>query len=96
VERSSGQFSTGSRLRLGVAALFLASASVLTATTSAPAHAATVDNMMLCDPGTGWCYQTNPPYVPGIPHYCQWDENVQNLHSGMYYTGCNYWGPEIN
>jgi len=88
------RFITRKRLPLGIAALFLASGSIF-AGSSASANAATVFNMMLCDPGTGWCYQTNPPYVPGIAHWCQWDSNVQNLHSGMWYTGCQYWGPKI-
>jgi hypothetical protein len=64
---------------------------------AAPANAitTTVDNNMYCDPGTGWCYQTNPPYNPNFPHKCYWDYNVTNLHSGMYYTGCQYWGSTI-
>lgn len=82
------------RLTMGIAALFLVGGSIFAAS-SVPARAGTVDNMMLCEPDTGWCYQTNPPYVPGIPHYCQWDYNLHNLHSGMWYTGCNYWGPRI-
>jgi hypothetical protein len=65
---------------------------------SAPAQASQVNNMMLCEPDTGWCYQTNPPYNPAFPHSCQWDYRLHNLHSGMYYTGCTagYWGPDIH
>ena len=69
------------------------------AVTSTPASAitvtGTVDNNMYCNPGTGWCYQVNPPYNPNVPHYCQWDYKMGDLHSGMWYTGCQIWGPNI-
>lgn len=53
---------------------------------------------MLCEPDTGWCYQTNPPYNPAVPHACRWDYQLHNLHSGMWYTGCTpgYWGTDIH
>ena len=35
--------------------------------TSAPAQAAQVNNMYLCEPDTGWCFQTNPPYNRNFP-----------------------------
>ena len=66
--------------------------------TSAPAQAAQVNNMYLCEPDTGWCFQTNPPYNPNFPRACRWDYKLHNLTSGMWYTGCTpgYWGPEIH
>src|SRR5579875_6520 len=64
--------------------------------TSVPARAVVVPNMMLCEPDTGWCYQTNPPVNHSVPHYCQWDYRLHNLHSGMWYTGCNTWVPSIH
>jgi hypothetical protein len=84
------------RLLIGVAALFIAGGSII-AGNPAPAKAALVYNMMLCEPDTGWCFQTNPPYVPGIQHECQWDYKLDgnNLRSGMWYTGCNVWWPKI-
>jgi hypothetical protein len=90
----------GKRARVGIliSSALLAGGSVAgLAVTSAPANAitATVDNNMLCNPGTGWCYQTNPPYNPSVPHYCQWDYKLGSLHSGMWYTGCQIWGPAI-
>jgi hypothetical protein len=86
------------RLAMGAATLFLTSGSLIAAY-SVPAHAGLiVYNMMLCEPDTGWCYQTNPPYNPSVPHECQWDYklNGHNLRSGMWYTGCNVWWPQIN
>ena len=88
------------RFALLVSSALLAGGSIAgLAITSGPADAititGTVDNNMLCDPGTGWCYQTNPPYNPTVPHYCQWVYHLTNLHSGMWYTGCQYWGPAI-
>jgi len=62
---------------------------------AAPAMADT-PNMMLCDPATGWCYQTNGPVNPSQPHYCQWDYRLHNLYSGMWYTGCDIWGVAIH
>jgi len=85
----------------GLALAALATTGVVAATvaSSAPAQASQVNNMMLCEPDTGWCYQTNPPYNPAFPHACQWDYNLNgnNMRSGMYYTGCtpNFWGPYI-
>lgn len=88
------KLSARKRLGFGLASLLLAGGStVVLAPTSA--QATIVPNNMLCEPDTGWCYQTNPPYVPGIPHYCRWDYYLHNLHSGMWYTGCDYWGPQI-
>lgn len=63
---------------------------------AAPANAGTVPNFMKCDPDTGWCYQTNPPVNHSVPHWCQWDYTLNNLWSGMYYTGCDQWGPDIH
>ncbi len=62
---------------------------------STPAVAAVVPNRMLCEPDTGWCYQTNPPTNNSAPHYCQWDYRLSGLYSGMWYTGCDAWGPAI-
>ena len=84
----------GNRARLGilVSTVLLAGGSMAAiALPSAPANASQVDNNMLCDPGTHWCYQTNPPYNPNFPHMCHWDSQLTNLHSGMWYTGCQYW-----
>jgi hypothetical protein len=88
---------TRKRLTMGVAALVLAGGSIIAAN-SVPAHASQVNNNMLCEPDTAWCYQTNPPYNPNFPHACQWDYELHNLHSGMYYTGCakDFWGPTIH
>lgn len=61
---------------------------------AAPAEASTL-NLMRCEPDTGWCYQSNPPYKSGYPHYCQWDHTLYDLHSGMWYTGCDIWGSDI-
>ena len=84
------------RLAMGIAALLLTSGSIIgILATSAPAHAVVVPNMMLCEPDTGWCYQTNPPVNHSVPHECQWDYKLHNLHSGMWYTGCDYWGSTI-
>jgi hypothetical protein len=92
----------GKRVRAGIliSSALLAGVTVAgIAATSAPANAitvtGTVDNNMYCDPGTGWCYQTNPPYNPSFPHLCHWDYKLSNLHSGMYYTGCQSWGASI-
>jgi hypothetical protein len=79
----------------GVGALLVTGSLVGAASMAAPASATQVDNMMLCEPATGWCFQTNPPYNSSFPHYCQWDTKLTNLNSGMWYTGCNVWGPEI-
>ena len=85
------------RLKVAGAALLLAGGSAVGVVAAAPAaNASTVFNMMLCEPDTGWCFQTNPPYVSGIAHYCQWDYKLSGLHSGMWYTGCDYWGPAIH
>jgi hypothetical protein len=85
---------------LGAGLVLATSGGVATAvlTAAPPAQASQVNNMMLCEPDTGWCYQTNPPYNPNFPHSCQWDYRLHNLHSGMYYTGCTagYWGPAIH
>ena len=85
------------RLKNAVASLLLVGGSVVVpAVAAAPAEATMVYNNMYCEPDTGWCYQTNPPYVSGIPHYCRWNYRLSNLHSGMWYTGCDIWGPEIH
>jgi hypothetical protein len=85
------------RLMTGAAALLLASGT-LVATTSLPANAggSVVPNFYECDPDTGWCYQTNPPYNPNFPQSCRWNENVHNSW-GMWYTGCDagYWRPYV-
>ena len=60
------------------------------------ANAGVVPNFMKCDPATGWCYQTNPPVNNSVPHWCQWDYTLHNLWSGMWYTGCDSWGPDIH
>lgn len=89
----------GFRTRAGAIAVGLvlaaSGATAAAVATSAPAHAVVVPNYMLCEPDTGWCYQTNPPVNHSVPHECQWDYNLHNLHSGMWYTGCNMWGPQI-
>jgi hypothetical protein len=90
--------SKGKRVRVGMlisSALLVGGPVAGLAVAPAPANAVTVDNNMLCNPGTGWCYQTNPPYNPHVPHYCQWDYKLGNLRSGMWYTGCQTWGPAI-
>lgn len=86
----------GIRQRLGVAlaTVGLVLGGVLAAAT--PASAAIVPNFMRCEPDTGWCYQTNPPVNHNVPHYCQWDYRLRNLRSGMWYTGCDIWGPDIH
>lgn len=87
---------TGRRVKTAAVSLLLASGSLIgIAATAAPASATTVPNRMYCEPDTGWCYQVNPPYVPGVIHYCQWDYQLHNLYSGMWYTGCDQWGPDI-
>jgi hypothetical protein len=64
---------------------------------AAPAGATSVVNNMYCDRDTAWCYQTNPPYNPNFGHKCHWDFTLHNLHSGMYYTGCDLpWGADIH
>jgi hypothetical protein len=83
------------RLKMTAAALFLVGGSIIVASATS-AHAAVVPNMMLCEPDTGWCYQTNPPVNHSVPHECQWDYRLHNLHSGMWYTGCDIWGPSIH
>lgn len=88
------------RLRVAATTLLIAGLSVAGVVASTgPASAATgpgsVPNFMRCDPATGWCYQTNPPYNPAFIHYCQWDYTLHNLHSGMWYSGCNQWGSDI-
>jgi hypothetical protein len=92
--------SVGFRRKAGSIAVGLvltaSGAAMATVATSVPARAGQVDNMMLCEPDTGWCYQTNPPYNPNFPHECFWDYKLHNLHSGMWYTGCNVWGPSIH
>jgi hypothetical protein len=92
----------GKRTRVAILvsfALLTAGSVAVPAFAAAPANAitvtGTVDNNMYCDPGTGWCYQTNPPYNPNFPHKCYWDYNLTNLHSGMWYTGCQSWGSSI-
>lgn len=85
-----------SRLKRAIAA-FAAVLALLGGTAivaAAPAQATTY-NLMRCEPDTGWCYQTNPPYDGRYPHYCQWDHRLSGLHSGMWYTGCDVWGPDI-
>lgn len=77
-------------------ALVAGGGTAATVAASVPAHAAIVPNMMLCEPDTGWCYQTNPPVNHSVPHECQWDYKLHNLHSGMWYTGCDIWGPSIH
>lgn len=86
------------QLRVAAASLLLIGGVAIGVVGAAsPASAGTVvPNFMRCEPDTGWCYQTNPPYVSGIPHYCQWDYTLHNLHSGMWYTGCDLWGPDIH
>lgn len=86
----------GFRRKAGILAAGLALTISGIVLTSAPAEAGQVDNMMLCEPDTGWCYQTNPPYNPSFPHECQWDYKLHNLYSGMWYTGCDVWGPTIH
>lgn len=83
-----------SRVKAGAAMLFLAGSSLIVS--AQPADAAIVPNMMRCEPDTGWCYQTNPPVNNSVPHYCRWDYTLHNLRSGMWYTGCNSWGPAIH
>jgi len=85
------------RLTVAAASLALAVSCVVGAqvATSAPASASLVYNMMKCDVDTGWCYQTNPPYRSAYKHECQWDHTLHNLHSGMWFTGCDVWWPDI-
>lgn len=90
------------RLTVAAASLALVVSGVVGAemVTASPSFAAQVNNNMLCEPDTGWCFQTNPPYNPAFPHACTWDYklNGNNLRSGMYYTGCaaGFWGPAIH
>jgi hypothetical protein len=83
---------------IGAVAAVLALTGGTAVLASAPAEATQVNNNMLCEPDTGWCYQTNPPYNPAVPHACRWDYQLHNLHSGMWYTGCTpgYWGTDIH
>ena len=90
------KLSARARVGLASATLLLGSSAFGVIAVPAPAAAVTVPNQMLCEPDTGWCFQTNPPAVAGIPHYCRWDYKLSGLHSGMWYTGCDYWGPEIH
>lgn len=87
------------RTMLAAAGVVLATGMAFTGATPANAGGgSTVFNRMLCEPDTGWCFQTNPPYVAGIDHQCFWDYklNGNNLRSGMYYTGCERWGADIH
>jgi hypothetical protein len=56
-----------------------------------------VPNFYECNPQSGWCYQTNPPYNPNFPRSCQWNDYAHNT-SGMSYTGCTpgYWRPYVH
>lgn len=64
---------------------------------ASPASAATVNNMYECNPRTGWCFQTNPPYNPAFARACRWNSTLNNFYSGMWYTGCTpgYWRPQV-
>ncbi len=76
-----------------VSLLLLGGSAVGIVAASAPAQASQVNNLMYCEPDTGWCYQTNPPYNSAFPHECTWDYYLQGhgLESGMWYTGCDQW-----
>lgn len=74
----------------------LASALTIFSMATVDASAQVVANMYECDPDTGWCYQTNPPYNPNFARACRWNENVHNTW-GMWYTGCTpgWWRPYV-
>lgn len=82
--------------KLGVVAAGLTLAISGLVTASVPSEAATVQNMFECDPDTGWCYQSNPPYRSEFKRACRWNENVHNTW-GMYYTDCTpgFWRPYV-
>lgn len=62
-----------------------------------PSQAAVVPNFYECNPVSGWCYQTNPPYNSSVPRSCRWNDYATNT-SGMWYTGCTagYWRPYVH
>jgi hypothetical protein len=66
---------------------------------SAPSQAVggLVPNYYECNPVSGWCYQTNPPYNSAYPRSCRWNDHATNT-SGMWYTGCTegYWRPYLH
>lgn len=85
------------RTRVSIAAAsLLVACGMIVVTTPPPASAGIVPNWYECDPATGWCYQTNPPYNSSVPQSCRWNENVHNTW-GMWYTGCDagYWRPYV-
>lgn len=86
-----------SRLSSLLAGLALA-LGVLAVSPASPAHAGTVVNMYECHPGSGWCYQTNPPYNPAFARGCRWNYRLSWFTGGMWYTGCTpgYWRPEVH
>lgn len=86
------------RRRIGVAIVSLGLAIGGALAGAAPASAGTVNNMYECNPSTGWCYQSNPPYNPAFHRACRWNYRIPPLYSGMWYTGCTpgYWGPEVH
>jgi hypothetical protein len=85
------------RLKVAAASLLLVGVPLVGAfAASAPASASIVPNYMRCEPDTGWCYQVNPPVNNSVPHYCRWDYTLHNLHSGMWYTGCDVWQSSIH
>lgn len=77
----------------------VAAASLLVADDASVSSATPVSafgtNFMKYQPSSGWCYQVNPPVDPNGAYYCQWDYTLHDLYSGMWYTGCGTWGPDI-